>query len=260
MATVDEDLVSGHRAIYYARGADIERTFRVSGLVGSPWAQLDEALNTPGVPQLYDPYPSPPANNLIVQNREAFPDGPNAARIVIFYTNNPGPTWSQPQPIGNGQDVKQFDGTAVKVKLTNDRAAAPMLINPPVAFQGWDPYLSEVELDVPAGLLVFEQPRDVHPAAIWRTHGRTVNVASIGAYNANELLFWRVSGQSNDGGRVWNCTYQFQYDPLGHKHTDRFHGPDGKVPQGAVDVSFNVRPTSDFSLIPVDFSDSQTPV
>ena len=107
---------------------------------------------------------------------------------------------------------------------------------------------------------VFERSETANPADKWRAHGGTVNVAAIGAYGSEELLFSRLDAQSDDGGRVWRSTYRFSYDPGQWLHRDRYHAPDGKVPNGAVEVAFSVQPTSNFALLNLDFSDSQTPI
>ena len=258
MADVIEDLVNGHRANYYAEGADIIRTFYVTGLVSSPWAQLDEALSDPGIPQLFDPYPTPPANNLRVQNREAFPEGPNAVRVVVFYTNKPGPTWQQLPPAGDAQDVKQISASVSSRTTTLDAGGTPMLLNPPGTSKV-QPYVSEATVLKPIGSIVFERTESNPPAVRMRSKVGRLNSDLVGSYAIRTLLFARLDAQSDDGGRNWRVIYEFRYDPDGWEHIDAFKLQTGKVADGAAVIQWDVYGAVTFGDLGLDFSDSQTP-
>ena len=262
MATVDEDLVNGHRANYYAAGADIIRTFRVSGLTANPWGQLDEALSDPGVPQLHDPYPTPPANNLRVQNREALPDGPNAARVIVFYTNKPGPTWDQAPPAGDGQEVKQVKASVTQKRTTRDATDTPMQLDPPPSDPDLPSYLSEAIIQAPVGSLVFERTESAQPSARMRQKVGRVNsdVLGGGNYQTGTLLFADLDAQSDDGGRTWRVVYEFRYDPDGWVHRDAWKLQNGKPPVDTVEVIFVVQGSTLFGDLGLDFSDSQSPI
>ena len=260
MPTIIEDLERGHSINEILGEVSIQRVFHVSGLTAAPEAQLLEAIRDPGTPFLGDGYPNEP--QWFVVNIDASPGGePNSARLEYTYSNRQGPTWNQTPPTGNdGEDVKQFSGSVRPRRTTVDRNDTPMLLAPPPAYAGWPNYESEAEMQDPIGELVFERVETTNPAVRWRTHGGTVNVSPIGAYGAEQLLFARLDAQSNDGGRTWNVVYRFQYDGDQWLHVDFYHAPDGKVPDGATGAAFNVQKTSDFSLLNLDFSDSQTPI
>lgn len=260
MAVVVSDLVEAHSYEDVLAGFEISRVFRVTGLVDAPERQLIEAVSTAGVPQMGDIYPG--TTGILVVRRNSFPDGPNAARVICTYSANTNvTTFNQPDPPTNdGQDVKQVSAGTREVLTILDAAGAPMTISPPVAFIGWDPYVSEAKLLIPAGEIVFERVEKSPAVARARNMVGRLNSLGIGSYSAKTLLFKNLDAQSNDGGRKWNCTYTFAYDASAWSHVDRYHAPDGKVPDGATDVVFDVLQTVDFSSLGLDFGDTQTPI
>lgn len=257
---VTSDYVDGHEYEDVLAGFEIRRVFRVTGLTDTPDRQLIEAVLSPGIPLIGETYPG--TSGILVNRRNVRPDGPNAARVTCTYSARQNvSTYNQPVPVGNdGQDVKQISSGVREVSTTVDAASAPMLINPPALFTGWDPYLSEARVFVAAGEIVFERVETTPAAARARALVGTLNDATIGAYSAKTLLFWRLDAQSNDGGRLWDCVYTFRYDAGGWMHRDRYHAPDGKVPEGAAEVAFDILGVASFTGLDLDFSDSQTPI
>ena len=262
MADVEEDLVSGHRATYVASSADVTRTFRVSNLTADPWAQLDEALTDPGIPDIGDFYPSPPTNNLRVRQKDAVPDGPNAARVICLYSNKQGPTWNQAPPLGDGQDVKQVSFSVTPKTSTVDAFGDPMTLTPPPSASSLQPYRSEAQIQAPVGELVFERTESAVPSSRMRAKVGRVNgdILGGGNYQIYTLLFAKLDAHSDDGGATWRVTYAFRFDPDGWIHTDRWKIPTGKVPNDSVETTFVPYKAATFGDLGLDFSDAQTPL
>ena len=258
---VTEDLVDGHRYQRVLAGFTIVRVFRVDDLQDTPERQLIEAANDPGIPDIGDTYPG--TTGILAREINSTPMGPNAARVEVVYSARANTTtYNQPLPAGNdGQDVKQISAGVREVVTPRDRANNPMTLSANgTDYEGWPDYQSEARLFIPAGEIVFERV-ETSPA-VDRARGfvARLNSLSIGNYAAETLLFVNLDAQSDDGGRRWNCVYTFRYSFDGWKHTDRFHGPDGKVPIDATEASWDVLPIADFSLLGLDFGDGQTPI
>lgn len=260
MATVIAELVEGHSYEDVLAGFEIVRLFHVSGLVDAPNRQLIEATNVAGIPQLGDTYPG--ATNIDVVRRTSVPDGPNAARVTCVYSARQNvSSYNQPTPPSNdGQDVKQISSGTREFTTVLDSGGAPMLLAPPMTYDGWRPYLSEAKVFVPAGELVFERPETSVAAARARGFVGTLNNAAIANYPVRTLLFANLDAVSSDGGRIWDCTYTFRYDFGGWQHSDQYHAPDGKVPDTASTSYWDVLTATNFSTLDLDFSDSQTPI
>lgn len=264
MATITEDLVQGHRLRDVRGGSTITRTFRATQLVAAPHSQLVEAIQDPGVPKVGDQYPG--GLLLFVQSVDAFPDGPNAARVECNYSvlNRPqGGTWNQGYPAGrDGQDVKAVTWGTKELTTTRDRGDNPMTITPPASATNWGkPYLSEARIPVPVGSLVFERVETAPSNDRIRQHVGTVNSLAMGFFAANTLKFSRYESYSDDGGLSWNSTYTFEYDPDGWAHRDRWkEDGTGRPPDDAVEFLFDVLRTSNFNDLNLNFGDTQTPL
>ena len=259
MPTVRFDLETGHQLREVLGGVEIIRVLMVEGLTAAPQGQLLEALRDPAVPNLGNVYPG--ETFYFVTEREAFPAGRNKARVVLTYSNRQGTTWNQPIPIGDGQDIKQFTASTVRRKEIFDNSATKMTIPATVLTEGFPDYVSEADVERPAGALQFERSESAPPTQRVRDMVGTVNATSLGggSWGAKTLLFARCDGYSDDGGRVWRVTYEFRYDPQGWVHKDRFHGPDGKVPTDAVDHTFDIYNDINWNL-GLDFSLGQNPI
>lgn len=252
------DLVSNHEVTEIIGGVELTRVVRVTGLTAAPDGQLLEALRDSGVPQIFTLWPGEP---WYVIRREAFPDGPNAARIVLTYGNNNRSTFNQPEPpVNDGLDVKQFSAGIQEVETTRDEGDVKMSIAPPASLAGLPNYLSTARIFKPNGTLLFERLESSPPGARVRDYLGMLNSIGLGSYPARSLLFARLDAQSDDGGRQWRCTYEFRYDPGLWKHRDRYRAPDNKVPDDAAEVTFDVQGTTDFTVLGLDFTDSQTPI
>ena len=261
MATVTPDLVNGHNLEEVLGSFDVTGIYRVTGLVAAPHLQIIEAAETPGVPFLNDAY-DPAWPTLLVVNREFVPDGPNAVRAAItFSTRRNVSSWNQPPPPTNdGQDVKQVSWSSKAIKVPFDRDGIGMLLSAPASVTGYPSYLSEADVFLPRGDLIFERIENAPPTARMRAMVGRVNQFSLGAYSANELLFRDLDATSTDGGNTWRTTYVFQFDSDRHRHRDSYHGPDGRVPSDAVEQVFDVILEADFSSLGLDFSDTQSPI
>ena len=263
MPVVTEDLVAGHRLSEILGGFDITRIFRVTELVDPPQLQLIEAALATGVPLIGDVYdPAWPQAWCIT--KDVAPDGPNAARVTCtFSTQQNRSSWNQPDPVGNdGQDVKQISATTKGWRVWFDNQSNPMELTAPPSLDGLPPYMSEADRLYPIAQLVFERTEKSPPSQRARDAVGTVNSVTLGggAWPAFSLLYADFDATSDDGGRTWRCTYTFNYDPLLHAHYDVYKGPDGKAPTDAVEQVWAVTFASDFSLLGLDFTDTQTPI
>lgn len=261
MPVVTEDLVAGHRLSEILGGFDITRIFRVTELVDPPQLQLIEAALATGVPLIGDVYdPAWPQAWCI--NREVAPDGCNAARVTCtFSTQQNRSSWNQPDPVGNdGQDVKQVSATTKPWRQWYDNQQNPMTLTAPPSLDGLPDYLSEADALIPVARIVFERTEKSPPSARARIYIGSVNSAIIGGWPQYSLLYSDFDATSEDGGRTWRCTYTFDYDPNLHLHFDTYKGPDGKAPFDAPIESWSLKTAADFSLLDLDFSDTQTPI
>lgn len=260
VGTVTSDYVDGHSYEDVLAGFEITRTFRVVDLVDAPERQLIEAVTSPGIPLLNEVYPG--TVGILAVRRNVRPDGPNAARVAVTYSANTNrSTFNQPVPVSNdGQDVKQISAGTREFLTPLDSTGSPMILTAPPMEDGWPAYLSEARIFIPAGEIVFERIETSPAVSRARQFVGRLNNALIGGYAERTLLFVDLTAQSDDGGRIWNCTYTFRYDAGGWKHKDHYHGPDGKIPEDAVEVTWDVLPTANFSSLDLDFGDSQTPI
>lgn len=261
MTVVTEDLVDGHRLRDILGGSTISRTFRVADLVAAAPGQLIEAIRDPLIPKVGNTYPNEPT--LFVLSVDAAPDGPNAARVVCNYAvaNRPsGGTWNQPFPTGNdGRDVKQISSGIREVQTFRDAGGSTMLLVPPASKAQSPSYLSSATTFVPVGSIVFERTETSPAADRMRTLTSKLNASVLGNYPEKTLLFRSFEEQSEDGGQTWNCTYVFDYADS-WAHVDIWRDEDGKIPADGVPVAYDILPTANFSVLGLDFSDSQTPL
>lgn len=261
MTTIIKELVEGHSYEDVLAGFEIQRVFRVGGLVDTPERQLIEASLDPGVPQLGNVYPG--TTGILCVRRNVVPDGPNAARVILTYSAERNvSSYNQPEPTANeGQDVKQVSSSLREVTRTTDRGGTPMTLPAPSPkYDGLESYLSEARVLVPAGEIVFERVEKSPAVATARTIVGKLNEFTIGSYAAGTLLFVSLDAVSNDGGYLWNCTYTFRYDSAGWGHVDAWHDQSGRVPPEATPQTFDVLEHTTFAGLDLDFGDAQTPI
>ena len=65
---------------------------------------------------------------------------------------------------------------------------------------------------------------------------------------------------SDDGGQTWNCTYSFDYDAASWQHVDIWKDESGRIPRDATRQFFDVYQQSNYALLGLDFTDTQTPL
>jgi len=260
MTVVTPDLVNGHSYTKILSGFEIKRVYRVSELIEVPERQLIEASLDPGVPQLGTTYPGTTGINAV--RHEVAPAGPNAAFVTVIYSaRNNISSFNQPEPVSNdGQDVKQISAGVREVTTTRDITDTAMELTAPAQYKTWQPYLSEARVFKPVGGIVFERVEKSPAVFTARDMVGKLNSAAIGEYGIKTLLFFDLDAQSDDGGNLWNCVYTFRYDADQWVHKDRYHGPQGKVGTAAVEMTWEVLQTANFSTLNLDFSASQTPI
>ena len=263
MATVTEDLVSGHVLVDVNGGSTITRVFHVTGLVAAPHGQLLEALRDPGIPDIGDIYPNEAA--LTAQRHEVRPAGVNGAIIEVLYgvANRPrGGTWNQPIPLpGNdGQDVKQVSSTLREIITHFDVNSNRMILTPPPSKSNGLSFISKAKRFVPVANIVFERTETTAQNARIRSHFGRINSLAVGSFGVRTLLFHAYDSVSPDGGRSWQTTYEFTYDGDGWDHEDIWRDENGRPPADASFQSWQIMKQSDFNALGLDFSDVQVPV
>lgn len=262
MATVKPELVDGHSYTDVLAGFEITRVFHVTDLTDDPNRQLIEAVNDPGIPPLNALYPG--TIGILCVRRDVVPAGPNAARVTCTYSANTNvSTFNQPFPSGNdGQDVKQISASVRETTTTRNRENNPMVLSPPAGWSSYPPYLSEARILAPVSELLFERTESSPAVARARSLVGKVNqdVLGGGSYQQNELLFVSLDAQSDDGGRLWRCSYVFRYAVNGWLHNDVWRTPEGKVPDNATGFAWEVFPQALFAPLGLDFDDAQSPI
>jgi len=272
MPDVIEDLQNGH-SVSEARGyTRIQRIFEVTGLTGlSPERLLLEAITDPDIPEVGDAYPVAGVyskyNRCIVTTRQALPSGCQSARVVVLYTNEPTSVYDQ--EIGGNQttptqDLKQVSVGLVSRQTSVDRDGAPLLVLAPISKQngaGDRGYIETVTEMVPAGTLVFQRTETSPATQGMREAVGKVNSTVLGPYAIGTLKFTRFEQESEDNGTTWPTVYQFSHLEGGWGYSTRWHyeGSD-ESPADAAIVTFNLPKEYDFSLLGLDFSDTQTPI
>lgn len=263
MAVVREDMRNGHRLTDIRGGSTITRAFDVTGLVAAPSGQLLEALRDPAIPKIGDQYPG--GELLFVVSVDVAPnEGANGARVECNYSilNRPtGGTWNQSYPVGrDGQDVKQISFSLGEKETTRDRANQPMTLNPPASYSNSSSYLTKATIPKATGRLIFERVEASPQGDRMRGLFGRVNQFALSSYPANTLLFAAYESISEDGGRSWQTTYGFDYDPDGWEHRDTWKDAADKSPADAVEQTFDPVPLADFSVLGLDFTDVQAPL
>jgi len=272
---VEEDLYIGHQ-VSEARGYTyIRRIFRVTDLDPSdPATMVLRAINDPAIPDIGDKYPQvvipgefKKYERCIVTTRDAAPDGCNAARVIVNYTNEPSSVFDQEitdAQVSAGDptpDVKQITVGLVSEQTTDDVNGLPMTLNAP-ADTNQESYRSTANIGRPLGTLVFERTETIPVTPYLRDAVGRINSASLGGgtYPIGTVKLDRLDSISSDNGTTWRTSYQFSYKPGGWIYTDIWRGDDGKPTPLAVPQEFDQWETYDFGVLGLDFSDGQTPI
>jgi len=275
VAAVDEDLLVGHQ-VSEARGYTyIRRIFRVTNLDPTdPATMLLRAINETGIPEVGDKYPQviipgefKKYERCIVTTRDAQPDGCDAARVTVNYTNESSSVFDQEitdAQVSAGDptpEVKQITVGLVQEQTTTDVFGAPMTLNTP-ADTNEESYPATATVGRPLGTLVFERTETIPVTPYLRAAVGRVNSVSLGGgnYPAGTLKLDRLDSTSGDNGTTWRTAYQFSYKPGGWIFTDIFRGSDGKPTPLSVEQTFNLWESYDFGVLGLDFSDGQTPI
>ncbi len=261
------DLAENHYLREVSGALEIVRVYRVSGMLSSPELQLLEARNFAGVPDFGDSYPGGAVNDrYIVRAKDVYPDGPNAARVEVTYSDRPGNTWFQPDPSDpdtDGLDVKQFSSALKATRVITDRTGTVMEIPAPLSVASWPPYIAATEMLRPVATLEFERVETAAATARARTYFGAVNefaLGTTGQWAVRTLLFARFNSRSDDGGRRWRNSYAFSYDPDTWDHEDIYHGLDGKPIVDDPPTKFEIYALADFSALALDWDDEQVPI
>jgi len=262
MAQVKEDLERGHVLTRSGWRRSIRRTFRVSELLEAPQYQLMEALDVlitgpydAGDGDLYPFSPTPEYPDYTscrVINQDASPDGPNAAVIVVTYSNDRGSV-SSSRFDSDGSQTRQVDFGTKVVETQTDRDDVDMLLNPPPsrasAGAAWEPYKSTARLVKPLGRIVFEVRYDTDPEIF--AYDELVGKISdgvLGKYAAGTVMFAQYSSDGDDVNG-WPTTFSFEIDPDGWTHRDVYKSPQDKlIPADAVEQEFDVIAEANFGV------------
>lgn len=213
MASVMEsDLIDGSGGELTGEGSKFVRVFMVEGLAGDRARRAVDALTASGLPAIHEPHPF--VGNLFVRTKTVEFLDQEQARVTVTYD---GP----PQEGNTSQDLPKISvGSAVQAVDTNkdvDGATMTVSFLDPAAAAGTAPDVQggTVSVQVPVVSLAFEVIEVEAPVAKAVLFGGTINSSEIWGFPAGTLLCTGITGQSDDGGRTYQVSYQFQFSQTG---------------------------------------------
>lgn len=226
-AAVVGDIIDGARAEISTTGLRATRIAHVEGLISKGSAGLFEAMNASGIPRHGEPFPDIP--NLWVTGVEAVyePDSNTQARVIIrygfpdidvgYFDNEPSETTtprlevsSSVQSTTTNKDVhgkvfvidnyhKEFrepDGTPIGTNALPEPA------------QG-----GEVNFQQPTATVRYFRREPGSPGLKSKQYVGTINASPVFGDPAHFWMCTRLDGSTDDGGRSYNTTYEFQRHP-----------------------------------------------
>jgi len=234
MSETTEDLI-GTTATDSGAGPEIQRAFHVTGIEGNPDAKAELALNADNIPRLGEPHPS--NGNLFAVNKDVSFLGASNARVVVKYRiprldrgdippSGPADSAADPSTAGNSQTITV--GSTLTTGLVNtDRNGNLLLVSHEVTTSelnsdGTDTIetgrivnqVRTAEIQIPQAVIRVQRVEVGSPALKARNFVGTVNSRALGRSSFDgprHYLCSRIDGVSNDGGFIYNVTYEFQH-------------------------------------------------
>lgn len=229
MLQVKLDRVDGAELRRSVSGDQAVRIAQVSGLTGSGADRLRQALEAPGLPRLGDVHPT--LSHLTLAEVAAEADGPDGAVLRLRYQATASRSVSvggAPRQTGERRVGAALAQTSTDVDLTGQRIEV-----------AYDPHGNRAQrLTQSASVTVlrpqlsfcFRRQERSDPAARARKYVGAVNSQPFQQCAAQTLLCVALTGQSSDGGRSYDVTYEFQYDAQGWQPRVSYTDPQTRRP------------------------------
>jgi len=282
MATI-EDLVNT-TASQSGEGLEVQRSFHVTDIPGNANAKPTFALNADKIPNLGDPHPSD-GTLFAVSKNVSFIDSDNA-RVTVNY-RIPRYELGDPPPGGAGPTQAPPDsqkgtitvGSSLSSGETNvDRKGKQLIVDhkvllpeilpadftgPPELVLTIVEQVRTVSIQRPQAVIRVQRVEAGNPSVKARNFVGTVNNRAISSSTLDGPRFWlctRVDGVSNDGGFLFNVTYEFQHNRNRWMGFVEWIDPETGLPVPAADRNsggeialYEIYPETDFRQLNIFF-------
>lgn len=237
MATVHFDLQEGAGGKVTADGYEIERIARVSGLTGTAYARLKQAVAALAAKNAAIGKSHPSITKAKLAEMPFEHESPSVMKFRLLYRE---PDWSggTTDPETDDPEHQQIEiGTSLQSVQTNKDVNGDLM---EVEFDG-KKQSGEVSVMRPLSTIVVRRREGSSPGHKSRVYVGKLNAAGQFALAAPDTVggTWictGINGTSNDGGATWAVVYSFEYDELGWDHEAVYNDPDtGRVPDGVID-------------------------
>lgn len=218
------DIIEGASLSEDADGYEATRVYLVTELGGAAHNRLYLAGQTNGLPRFGDPHPSIPRLRCVQRAITLAKGSDNNAQVTLTYRVPK----AQETPAGGGGSggapapgVVRI-GSTVQSKITQkDKSGNAITVTHKFPntkaideeFRGLTK-TQGVDVDIQAPNLVLSETRNEarSPAALARAYVGTVNQFAIWGGAARTYLCTRIDGQTSDGGKTFEVSYEFQYE------------------------------------------------
>lgn len=192
------------------------RVFIVTDLTGTPSQRLYKALTTPGVPQFGDGHPSIPG--IFALNIQSEPEAKQntLARVVVDYES---PSFDNQSPSEGGTEQEptiQVGSNVTTAKTQKNKDGNQLFVSLVTSAGVNRDQVGEVDIQIPQSVVQFQRRESGTPLTKSIEYTGAVNSLSVGQtrfFAERTLLCTAIEGQSDDNGRTFTVTYQFQYEP-----------------------------------------------
>ena len=255
MSIVKPDLISESTLTRNRNGYSVVRVYSVTGL--DPASALDpkyQAILTVGVPQYGEYHPTVPG--LRVEEVLAVPDSATVVHVHVHYAT-PG-SGNRPPQLG---DAPRLSVSAITTQ--EERSYGVDATGNVFALEATDPSTNvkqpvSVRLAVPQLSIRLLRREDQDPVPAAKAYVGTVNSNKFRNFDVGTLLCAAINAETDDAGKTYLVTYDFQYAPTSWDTLAYFIDPRTGRPK--LDSSGNVLAPTVLSVLPsMDFTGLNLP-
>ena len=254
MASISVDIVAGSRAVKNRKGwQSAERIATVTGVTGTGQAQLDNALNTLGVPALGAEHPS--MSQLFLDEMEPSARGPGVVLIRMIYRR----LEDADEPVDEDTGSIEVGTTAEQSERNTDHAGALMTVTYASARESErEQQVVTVGAYLPKTRMVVRRRETGSPGDKSKLYVGKLNKGPWKLDPNCAAKTWRcmaILGTSSDGGEFYDVRHEFEHCGEGSEtgtwdRRGMWRGSDGRVPSDLVEgtgkKTFQVGTTIDF--------------
>jgi len=256
-------------------GIEITEAYMVEGIGGNPQDKTAIALTAPDIPQLGDPHQGSATAGLSCVNQSVSFKGPTQAKVVCTF-RIPRVFAGEPPAGDTGAIGAVVDLGTISVGATSatresfediqgDRMIVSHIVAKDDGLGGTTDELVEqvrsASIAEPQTVLRVTRLEIGSPDVIAREYVGTVNDKPIGKLDpAGVWLCTRIDGTSNDGGKTYSVTYEFQRNRLPWGFNAQFIDSDTGLPilkddfnTGSEDKLYETYEKTDFSRLGIKF-------